>query len=167
VTIETPPLVYFQGANNQSPRNLTEQEWRNLAGTTASPKFKGPYVTMTRTVTYGELRALGTPLLRTFNGGLYSAIRDIPVGGFGGGSALLYDSDRNRMPIDPWGNPYLFFPPTNETSYNYSSIFSLGPDGLPGNSQPYTRENLVREGANMADPSDDVLGTGDDLEVRF
>jgi general secretion pathway protein G len=167
VTIETPPLVYVPGADNRSPRNLTLQEWYALAGTTSSPKWKGPYVTMNRTITYGELRATGSPLLRTFNGGLYSAIRDIPVGGWGGGNANLYDSDKNRIPIDPWGNPYLFFPPLNESSYNYCSIISLGPDGLPGAGQPYTRENLVREGADINNPNDDVLGTGDDLEVRF
>ncbi len=167
VTIETPPLVYVPGADNRTPRNLTVQEWRALAGTTASPKWKGPYVTMSRTITYGELRATGSPLLRSFNGGQYSAIRDIPAGGVGGGDPNLYDSDRNRIPIDPWGNPYLYFPPTGETRYNYNSIFSLGPDGLPGNGLPFTRENLLREGANINDPNDDYLGTGDDLEVRF
>ncbi len=167
VTIETPPLVYVPGADNRSPRNLTLQEWYALAGTSASPKWKGPYVTMNRTITYGELRASGSPLLRTVNGGQYSPIRDIPVGGFGGGNANLYDSDKNRIPIDPWGNPYLFFPPLNESNYNYCSIFSLGPDGLPGNGQPFIRQNLVREGADINNPNDDVLGTGDDLEVRF
>jgi len=168
VTIETPPLVYVQGADNRSPRNLTLGEWYALAGTVTTPKWKGPYVTMNHTITYGELRSAGSVLLRSVNGvSNYSPIRDIPSGGVGGGNANLYDSDKNRIPVDPWGNPYLFFPPLAESSYNYCSIFSLGPDGLPGNGQPFTRQNLVREGANLTDPNDDVLGTGDDLEVRF
>ncbi len=159
VTIEVPPLVYVAGADNRTPRNLTLQEWYALAGTTASPKWKGPYVTMNRVITYGELRSQGSILLRSVNGGAYSPIRDIPAGGVGGGDPNLYDSNLNRIPIDPWGNPYLFFPPTNETNFNYCSIYSLGPDGLPGNSQAFTLFNLLRENG--------ILGTGDDLEVRF
>ncbi len=91
-------------------------------------------------------------------------IRDLRPGGYRppGDPGVFSDSPTNRIPVDPWGTPYLFFPPTEETSYNYSSIFSLGPDALPGdalNGLPNVTSSYLRETG--------VIGTGDDLEVRF
>jgi type II secretory pathway pseudopilin PulG len=159
ITVEVPPLVYAEG-QTQNPRGLTQTEWHNLAGTKASPKFKGPYTAFTRTIPYGELLLTGTPMLRSVNGNTYSAIRDLRQGNLPAGSdAQLFDSPDNRMPIDPWGQPYLFFPPGTESAYNFSVIYSMGPDGLPGDAGAATQNNYLRETG--------VLGTGDDLEVRF
>jgi prepilin-type N-terminal cleavage/methylation domain-containing protein len=55
------------------------------------------------------------------------------------------DEQRDRYPVDPWGNPYFFFPSGKiqapaggETDYSNPSpvLFSLGPDGLPGSKAP-------------------------------
>jgi hypothetical protein len=76
---------------------------------------------------------------------------------------------RSKYPIDPWGNPYLFFGPgrmgnvggriaiTNETNFNTAVVYSMGPNGLPGDqatgltdSALYFRETgvLGREGTD-------------------
>jgi len=35
-----------------------------------------------------------------------------------------------ELPIDPWGNPYIYHPATNALRANYR-IYSAGPDGVP------------------------------------
>jgi general secretion pathway protein G len=45
---------------------------------------------------------------------------------------------------DPWGNPYIYTPPTDMMKADYK-IFSAGPDGVPGNEDDIT--------AGSADPS--------------
>ncbi len=179
ITIETPP-TYFTPPDAvykvTSPRPLTVQEWQAIAGPSTAPRFKGPYATFSRALTYNDLRnnPLGNVLLRSQTGsiGNYAAIKDIPNGAFG---SQLFDSLDNRYPIDPWGNPYLFFPPSTESAYNYAAIYSMGPDGLPGDEATRTAagvgtltyQHFTRESANFSAPADDLLGKGDDLEVRF
>lgn len=103
--------------------------------------------------------------------------------GFGGNLEDTYLSgvpgrDADRYPTDPWGNPYIFFgrgrrdldraptitnPPSAGDNFSYATsvLYSMGPDGLPGDGAnlfaPIT--NLHREAG--------LLGTGDDLEFRF
>jgi prepilin-type N-terminal cleavage/methylation domain-containing protein len=185
ITIETPP-TYFNPPGQVtpqaalSPRGLTILEWRALGGPQTAPNFKGPYTAFSRNLSYNDLRntPIGLYLLRSLTGSTsnYAAIRDLPQGGLPPGSdPQLFDSLSNRYPIDPWGNPYLFFPPTGETAYNYSSIFSLGPDGLPADEATRTAlgvgtlnyQHFTREGVDRTNPNDDLLGKGDDLEVRF
>jgi prepilin-type N-terminal cleavage/methylation domain-containing protein len=180
ITIQTPPLVYANGQDNRSPRGVTLQEWFSLAGPASAPRFKGAYAAITRSLTYGEMRASPSSVLylRSATGsiGNYAAIRDLPQGGQPAGTdPTLFDSLDNRIPIDPWGNPYLFFPPSNESSYNFAAIYSLGPDGLPADEATRTAlgvgavnyQYYTRESVNQTDSSDDLLGKGDDLEVRF
>jgi prepilin-type N-terminal cleavage/methylation domain-containing protein len=162
ITIETPPVIFYP-PYTKDPRSLTLDEWHNLAGTKSTPKFKGPYCTFTHTAPYSEALVDYPYLFRSVNSG-YSPIRDLRQGGYrpAGDPGVFSDAPNNRIPVDPWGNPYLFFPPTEETSYNYSAIYSLGPDGLPGdagNGMGITAASYLRETG--------VLGTGDDLEVRF
>ncbi len=38
---------------------------------------------------------------------------------------------------DPWGNPYIYTPPTDVLKADYK-IFSAGPDGVPGNDDDIT-----------------------------
>ncbi len=45
---------------------------------------------------------------------------------------------------DPWGNPYIYTPPTDMLKADYK-IFSAGPDGVPGNEDDIT--------SSSADPS--------------
>ena len=173
ITVETPPLYFTPlggGSTVEDPRDITIPEWQALAGTETEPKFKGPYASFNRSISYQDLRnaPIGTLVLRSLAGGNYAAIRDIQNAGTG-----LYDALENRHPVDPWGNPYLFFPPSKTYgSYNYSLIVSLGPDGLPADEiirggTGLTAANYTREGSNTTDPADDWLGRGDDIEVRF
>ena len=77
------------------------------------------------------------------------------------------------MPLDPWGAPYLFFGDgtvgdeggqiaiSTETSFGFPIVFSLGPNGAPGNAVGSEADSKLyfRESA--------VLGTGDDLYRTF
>lgn len=68
--------------------------------------------------------------------------------------------DRSIYPVDPWGNPYIFFGP--ETGFNGRTnciIYSLGPDGLPGNFGANISVNYY--------PQAGLIGTGDDLKREF
>lgn len=176
ITLETPPVVFLPGLNPDGtdrievPHGLTLAEWHSLAGTVSVPKFKGPYTAITRAVLYSELRTNASILLRSNNGFAYAPIRDLPTGASILGDAQLYDSPDNRIPVDPWGNPYLFFPASGETTFNYSSIVSMGPNGLPGDGNaPNVREAYLREYCSTVSPGnpDRWLGHSDDLEVRF
>lgn len=92
------------------------------------------------------------------------------------GGPILYFQDANiqddlnddKLPIDPWGNPYIFFgpgqlrvDPANETDYGNAVVYSLGPDGLPGDgtADPLDPQNYKRERG--------ILGSGDDLKLEF
>lgn len=68
--------------------------------------------------------------------------------------------DRAMHPVDPWGNPYIFFGP--ETGFNGRTtcvIYCMGPDGLPGTFGANVAENYLRQTG--------LLGTGDDLSREF
>lgn len=161
VTIEIPPFYYLSGdelntaapgIDTTCPMGLNLSAWRQLART-----FRGPYATFTRTDTYGNLKVSADYLFRTGPSD-YAAIRNLDSG-----NALvqdnLYDSNDNRVPVDPWGNPYLFFPATRSSAYRFSAIYSMGPDGLPGSAGTANKTNCTREAG--------LLGTGDDLKVEF
>ncbi len=81
----------------------------------------------------------------------------------GQGPIWIYDNyDEvfvDRYPIDPWGSPYLIFG-QEETIYNARVVFSMGPDGVPG-------ENNPNPTAADYDRKTGVLGTGDDLSFTF
>lgn len=178
VTKEVPFFKYItpRPTTNPDPASrhvMTTQNERNqLAGTAENPVWRGPYIAFQRSITYGELRAPASglnPALRySGGGGDYAAIQDRPGG-------VATDSDDNRIPVDPWGNPYLFFPPNGNptdpanTNGGYSSavIYSMGPDGQPGdgggaNAAAYTRSYAVQNPT-----ANDRLGAGDDLMVEF
>lgn len=180
ITIETPPMYYRTAMStadtSRNPMGLDLPRWRVLAGTQDNPRFKGPYATFTKVEDYKTLRDTNPVLFRSTNGNQYAAIRDIPQGSPMAGDPAIYDAEDNRIPVDPWGNPYLFFPavnnpdlnnpdPGNEANFNYNSIFSLGPDGLPGDGTgPNGYQNFLRE---MYNGQPYQLGKGDDIEVRF
>jgi prepilin-type N-terminal cleavage/methylation domain-containing protein len=83
-----------------------------------------------------------------------------------------------RYPVDPWGNPYLFFgtgrvsapdgllglhPEINsglDTDFGVAAVYSLGPDGLPGvNSPPTDYRSYYRDtgGIGPGLGSDDLV----------
>jgi prepilin-type N-terminal cleavage/methylation domain-containing protein len=147
----------------QGDPNLLTATWNKPLGATANieANWKGPYMAMHNTRTVSELVAERPYLFRGLGGS--------------GGPILVYQGDvLKRMPIDPWGSPYLFFGDDKvgddgsanvysgtETDFNVPIIFSLGPNGAPGdlvgfeaNVQLYFREAAV-------------LGTGDDLLRNF
>lgn len=79
---------------------------------------------------------------------------------------LSFDNDDDKIPIDPWGGPYIFFAPS-ETEYNYrynnAVIYSMGPDGLPGDGAlGVGGDTLVRDSTESF-----CLGNGDDFKYVF
>lgn len=79
---------------------------------------------------------------------------------------LAFDNSDDKIPLDPWGGPYIFFAPS-ETEYNYkfsnAVIYSMGPDGLPGDgSFGVGGDTLVRDSTDIY-----TLGNGDDFKYVF
>lgn len=100
-----------------------------------------------------------------------------------------------KYPVDPWGNPYLFFgdglygdyqqsesrtidlPADQQINYTSCAVYSLGPDGVPGdlkywriaNQTPqgrdYFRESPRADGSTIDRGA--ALGAGDDLKREF
>lgn len=88
------------------------------------------------------------------------------------------DDEKNGelFPVDPWGGPYIFFSSgrfganlgltflnnaasgLTESNFGSSVIYSTGPDGLPGGSNPAAGAYFREAG---------VLGTGDDESYVF
>lgn len=78
---------------------------------------------------------------------------------------------RLKYPVDPWGNPYIFFgagqigshgypiPITPETNFNTAAIYCTGPNGVPGKVSNPDSEAYYRENGS--------LGTDDDLVFQF
>lgn len=154
---------------------LNDAERVLFAGTEDLPKWRGPYIAFQRSITYEDLRNAGVSPLASLilrsNGGNESS----PVQDFNGGT--FFDSDDNRYPVDPWGSPYLFFPPNGnaadptDTTGEYASsiIYSMGPNGQPGDgSAAANRAAYTREYAAQL-PAGDFSGLGkdDDLMVEF
>lgn len=177
---EVPAFKYLKPSDTVSPdaatRHIitTQLERSQLAGTNDNPVWKGPYIAFQRSIKYSDIKNtaisnVGQYLLRSQNGGAYeAAIQDINTGPF-------FDSENNRIPTDPWGTPYLFFPPTGNAAdpngnaaFASSVIYSLGPNGLPGDgSQPTNVAAYTRE-YGFNNPTDNgALGKGDDLMVEF
>lgn len=164
ITYQTPPFAYPVG--NASLRDsLTQAQIEQLAGPASAPKFRGPYISFQRFTTYGELKAstLASLVLQSLTGDKLSPIQDVPISS--AKSAGLYDSDANRIPVDPWGNPYLFFPSTNETAYSNSVIYSMGPNGVPGDGSLGGFSAYIRPASGTLLPGN--LGADDDMQVQF
>lgn len=148
--------------------------------------WKGPYAAYHRTESVNDLIVLRPELWR----GTAQAQLDgftVTASGGGLGPLLAFDFDdedwvddtggllRAKYPVDPWGNPYLFFgsgfiwqpgfsaqiqPPgeINETNFSTAAVYSLGPDGAPGFAIDSTdAANYYREAGHLgAEGSDDI-----------
>jgi type II secretory pathway pseudopilin PulG len=142
--------------------------------------FSGPYGAIHRSKTVFELLQTHNDL---FHGDVGPSAAPSPPSA--GGPILVVpedDSDhlgdaalqRRKYPLDPWGNPYLFFGPGRfgelgggtanntiaETDFNSAIVYSMGPNGAPGDKTVgITSADYFRETG--------VLGTGDDLSREF
>ncbi|MCX7015455.1 MAG: hypothetical protein NTW86_23360 [Candidatus Sumerlaeota bacterium] len=137
-------------------------------------RWKGPYITAPRTTSQATL--LGEmEYLFWWNAGT-------------GGPILVTDRDdlpKEQIPVDPWGNPYLFFgtgkiydsqsPPPgvsvrpkiagSETDFANAALYCFGPDGRPSDARtfpnPTQPDNYFRERGYLG-----ATGT-DDLRLYF
>lgn len=113
------------------------------------PNFKGPYIALRN---FASLTTIRDSFPRLTNGGANVGPITIPA------SFSAAQLDDEKYPIDPWGTPYLLFGP-EETIYSVRSLYSLGPNGVPGNSSAPAAGDYNRRNG--------VLGTGDDLQFIF
>jgi len=130
-----------------------------------SNKWTGPYTNFTE---YMEMQDLVSDMnwLLSENGG--------PI--YYDTSGGVVDVSSDRYPLDPWGNPYLFFPryhiddsaPTAQDVVIGGRVYSLGPDGFPGSndgsdtgdpleSTDYFPGDTRSDGDLGEDGSDDIL----------
>ena len=147
---------------------LTIQQWTQLAGSKDIPIFRGPYIAFQDAITYADFMNSPNSLVmaRSRTSDLRSPIWNIPQGDARAPGGL-FDAATDRIPVDPWGNPYLFFPATGETGFENNAIYSLGPNGLPGDGLKtggYSYLDYIR---NTVPSSSNSLGNGDDLSVQF
>lgn len=134
---------------------------------TVVSSWKGPYAAYRNYRTFDELN------VATSNPGAFFTENDGPIYHVIGSNSYtggVVDFGGDRYPVDPWGQPYLFFgigkldlPSfTGESTFNSSVVYSTGPNGVPGNQasqnlpDDYRRDNGV-----LGDP------LTDDLEYRF
>jgi prepilin-type N-terminal cleavage/methylation domain-containing protein len=164
IIYETPAFAYPAGSASLR-QSLTLAQIQQLAGPASAPKLRGPYISFQRFTTYGEIQAstLASLVLQSQTGDRLSPIQDIPLAQAQG--AGLYDSNQNRIPVDPWGNPYLFFPSTGETGYSNSAIYSMGPNGVPGDGSLAGFGAYIRPASGTLLPGN--LGSDDDMQVQF
>lgn len=154
------PIAYWN-------REITVFERSQLTMGHSDKRWTGPYASLPRSAYLGELNPnfvlppqyqanarynYRPELFRSNNGPILDLIgRDSPL---------------DKIPVDPWGNPYIFFAPgkigispATETDYSNAVIYSLGPNGVPGNVQTTNPYYYLREAG--------YLGLGDDLYISF
>lgn len=109
-------------------------------------------------------------LFSIWNGASYTGTGPIIIGADAPTSGDLYDDDwlNDLYPIDPWGSPYLFFGrgirpdngvtglPAEESNFQTAIVYSLGPDGLPGQAGSNVSD-YYRESGVIGDPDSDDL----------
>lgn len=146
---------------------------------TGSLAWKGPYISTSR-FKFMELQdavvsvpeffwsypGRGGPILNVLTPGAADWWPDpnVPI-------QNVADQPDDKILIDPWGTPYLFFGAgrlleeggayiQQETNFGNAVIYCLGPDGYPGNT-PYQNNatSLLREWG--------ILGTMDDYYLLF
>ena len=153
-----PPLASWNTALTPAGILNLEQDWN------------GPYTEFKKFITYAELvqdgiNRGGGPNAWFFDDGFPTGndgpILSLQLAGFADP-----DPDDDKHPVDPWGNPYIFYGNIPPTPGNDGApgrvIYSLGPDGLPGDETTVFGPGFYdRTSANFA------LGRGDDLVFRF
>jgi Tfp pilus assembly major pilin PilA len=138
---------------------------------TSPSRWNGPYISFRKFAYLDEMEKTFDPnMFRDGGTNNNGPILLLNLGNSGG------DKGDDRYPLDPWGNPYLFFGagdgrdgqmiPNDARfiSQKRCAIYSLGPDGMPGNMAPPTDNKSYWR---QEDNSTGVLGTGDDLVYVF
>lgn len=159
------PISYWNRPISESERQAlsTSQRWKGAYFTVKKYAYLGPLPNLPEYADKFDLIRANHPALWR-NGG---PILHIGNGGVSPTDLGLEDAPVDRVPIDPWGQPYIFFGPGKlgqntsiESNYGWGLIVSTGPNGVPGNKtsgvlgSDYLREN-------------GVIGTGDDIIIRF
>ncbi|CAN5371843.1 hypothetical protein BH09SUM1_BH09SUM1_02030 [soil metagenome] len=150
--LEPPHIRWFPGPGGIGPGTggsfqiVTDAEYE----ASIVPNWRGPYVAQRNTISIEQLGAVFPRL--TSQAGNNGPIL-IPQGAYTNANRAS-----DRYPIDPWGTPYLLFG-ADETIYNVRAVYSLGPNGVPGND---TSGNPL-----SFDRRQGVLGTGDDYQFIF
>ncbi len=159
-------------------RPITANERESLS---ASERWQGPYIAyakgskMNFWYYYDPANQNGLfnwkPFLFKSNGG---PIYDGPylISDASGSTTTPYD---DKLPKDPWGNPYIFFGPGStgwgpESAYvwGHAVIYCLGPNGFPGNNEAGAANSDSYFRLSTGTPDNDLLiGNGDDMFVIF
>lgn len=181
-TVEV-PVMYFGEPTQVPPQAMSAAERARF-----KDKWEGPYTSFHK---YGVINDLYLSFPKMFSvfqvqstgGGLLQASGPIVVHVSGALTNTAtppepptQDERRDLYPLDPWGNPYIFFPtgylviPGVMTESTYSpALYSLGPDGLPGSpsaggpTDPAGKDYFPYR----ADKTGGFLGTGDDITWKF
>jgi type II secretory pathway pseudopilin PulG len=143
-------------------RAFTPEERNKLIA--GSNRWKGPYVSLGKFnyLSWDEAVNFAFPEFFWSWTGRGGPIMDLgqASGGWWAdpGIPIALDDPEDKILIDPWGTPYLFFGPGRlmeeggaymqvETDFGHGAIYSLGPDGLPGDNHPYQTDvpSLLRE----------------------
>lgn len=168
------PLAYWNRAISPSERlNLSSPD-----------RWQGPYVAYSKGPKrnfwyYSDLYGAGgaangwKPFLFSSEGG---AIFNGPYL-LSDTSGRTYPSDYDKLPKDPWGNPYIFFGPgkvgygpqdsLTQTNWGHAVIYCLGPNGFPGDNEAGAQQ--AASYFRIPGPPDDtnLIGNGDDMFVIF
>jgi Tfp pilus assembly protein PilE len=156
------PYATWERALTQSEREVLYRRWQ------------GPYIAMQNmaSVRLGIALTNWSPQLQSaffFNTTPIQNKHPILILGHGSGVNAWdssVDSVNDKIPVDPWGSPYIFYAPASETDYNFGNgvVYSMGPNGAPGNSSDITSEYLQRP----TDLTNQLyLGNGDDIQYVF
>lgn len=144
----------------------------------------GPYASFERYALMTSVSGVSNrlnPFYYIENGGpIYHVTAANAYSGPSSASVAITDTDESpvpsdplgladRYPVDPWGQPYLFFGKgllqhgaTTESTFNSSVAYSMGPDGLPGDGTLNPSPSIA-----LYQRESGVLGTGDDYQYRF
>jgi type II secretory pathway pseudopilin PulG len=183
-------VMNTSSAQVNQPLRATEPpyaEWNHTIGFTAAispvatqnnrttrvvPNWKGPYIANPKYSAVADIEFL-LPDAIFPNGPVYIVGANASSPQFTDGGGTFSDDDADRYPIDPWGNPYLFFGSgrlndDTESFFNSRVIYSMGPNGIPGDGTISPLLYLRKGDAFLTDPSTrGELGTGDDHEYIF
>ena len=169
--------------NRELTLGLHQERWQLCR---SDKKWNGPYMAFKK---FAYLDQMVDPL-KGFDQNMFRYQTKIQGNPSGGGAILILDDNydiptnayADRYPLDPWGNPYIFFgigalDPNSADSqgtgvahyYFNCAIFSMGPNGQPGDgqgtidAQSYWRYSI---GAYPVGRTS-CLGLGDDLMYEF
>lgn len=177
---EVPAFKYENPTNTAPPADtrhiLSDIQRGQLAGSETIPRWKGPYIAFQRHILEEDLATLDAAaflLANNAGGPGFSTAPERPIQNITGGDQQ--DHPQSRIPVDPWGNPYLFFPPTGNRAdvnaagdeFPSSVIYSMGPNGMPGNGDAAANTVAYTREGTLTLPDGQALGEGDDLMVEF